>query len=77
MESKNFLEKVTKWPSAVKSYYGELKSEMKRVTWPGRKQVESTTAVVILTVFAFAAYFAIVDAVLNQSVVKLHQVLAK
>ena len=35
--------------------------EMKRVTWPSRKQVESTTAVVILTVFAFAAYFFIVD----------------
>ena len=77
MESKNFLEKVKEWPSAVKSYYGELKSEMKRVTWPGRKQVESTTMVVILTVFAFAAYFAIVDSVLNQSVVKLHHVLAK
>ena len=77
MESKSFLEKVKNWPSATKGYYGELKSEMKRVTWPGRKQVESTTMVVILTVFAFAAYFAIVDGILNQSVVKLHQVLAK
>ena len=31
------------------------------VTWPNRKQVEGTTAVVILSVFAFAAYFAVVD----------------
>ena len=31
---------------------------MRRVTWPNRKQVEGTTAVVIVSVFAFAAYFA-------------------
>ena len=30
---------------------------MRRVTWPNRKQVEGTTAVVIFSVFAFAAYF--------------------
>ncbi len=38
------------------------------VTWPNRKQVEGTTAIVILTVFAFAAYFKIVDSVLVQAV---------
>jgi len=41
---------------------------MKRVTWPNRKQVESTTAIVILTVFAFAAYFKVVDSVLFQAI---------
>ena len=39
--------------------------EMRKVTWPNRKQVESTTAVVIVSVFAFAGYFAIVDRVLT------------
>jgi preprotein translocase subunit SecE len=34
------------------------------VTWPNRKQVESTTAVVIISVFLFAGYFAIVDNIL-------------
>jgi preprotein translocase subunit SecE len=34
---------------------------MRRVSWPTRAQVESTTAVVIFSVFAFAAYFAVVD----------------
>ena len=29
-------------------------AEMRKVTWPTRKQVESTTAVVIVSVFAFA-----------------------
>jgi preprotein translocase subunit SecE len=47
------------------------------VTWPNRKQVQSTTVVVILTVFAFAAYFAVVDGILNQSVVRLHHALTR
>ncbi len=38
------------------------------MTWPTRKQVESTTAVVIVSVFAFAGYFAVVDAILKKGV---------
>ena len=40
-------------------------SEMKRVTWPPWKQVRATTVVVIVAVFAFAAYFLVVDAVVD------------
>ena len=40
---------------------------MRRVTWPNRKQVEGTTAVVIFSVFAFAGYFAIVDGILAKA----------
>ena len=38
-----------------------LQIEMKRVTWPPWKQVRATTVVVIVAVFAFAAYFFLVD----------------
>ena len=71
------LEKIKTWPKAVQEYFNELKLEMRRVTWPNRKQVESTTAVVILTVFAFAAYFQVVDQVLSKSLNKITQVFAK
>ncbi|HWC97896.1 MAG TPA: preprotein translocase subunit SecE [Candidatus Sulfopaludibacter sp.] len=54
------------WIQGVKDYYNELRLEMRRVTWPNRHQVESTTAVVIVSVFAFAGYFAIVDAILTR-----------
>ncbi len=67
-EPKGWLESVKEWPAITKNYVGELQIEMKRVTWPNRKQVEGTTAIVILTVFAFAAYFKIVDSVLVQAV---------
>ena len=67
-EPKNWLESVKEWPAITKNYVGELQLEMKRVTWPNRKQVESTTAIVILTVFAFAAYFKVVDSVLVEAI---------
>ncbi len=56
------------WAESTKDYINELKLEMRRVSWPNRKQVESTTAVVIVSVFAFAGYFAIVDAILSRGV---------
>jgi len=59
---------VQKWAQSTKDYINDLKLEMRRVTWPTRKQVESTTAVVIFSVFAFAGYFALVDAVLSKGV---------
>ena len=54
---------VKVWVKDTKDYFNDLKLEMRRVTWPNRKQVEGTTAVVILSVFAFAAYFAVVAAI--------------
>jgi len=47
---------VKVWVRDTKDYFNDLKLEMRRVTWPNRKQVEGTTTVVILSVFAFAAY---------------------
>ncbi len=59
---------VKQWTQDTKDYVSELKLEMRRVTWPSRKQVESTTAVVIFSVFAFAAYFYVVDGVLGKGI---------
>jgi preprotein translocase subunit SecE len=77
MEENNFLERVTGWPRRARDYINELKLEMRRVTWPNRKQVESTTLVVIFTVFAFAAFFFVVDAALNASVTRVYHVLTR
>ena len=57
---------VKQWVDGTKDYFNDLKLEMRRVTWPNRKQVEATTAVVIISVFAFAGYFAIVDSLLSK-----------
>jgi preprotein translocase subunit SecE len=50
---------------------------MKRVTWPSRERVQSTTLVVIISVFIFAAYFKIVDSILQKTVVAAEAALVK
>jgi preprotein translocase subunit SecE len=71
------LGNIAAWPAAVKAYFEDLKSEMRRVTWPNQNQVKATTIVVIVSVFAFAAYFFVVDALINRGITQLFKVLAK
>ena len=52
----------------ARDYVDGLKLEMKRVTWPSWPQVRATTGVVIFAVFAFAAYFAVIDTVINRGI---------
>jgi preprotein translocase subunit SecE len=59
---------VKVWVEDTRNYVNDLKLEMRRVTWPNRKQVEGTTAVVIFSVFAFAGYFAVVDSLLTKGI---------
>jgi preprotein translocase subunit SecE len=68
---------VKVWVDNTKEYVGELKAEMRRVTWPSRKQVESTTAVVIISVFLFAGYFAVIDKILESSELRLFSFFAR
>jgi preprotein translocase subunit SecE len=49
----------------------DVRSEMRKVTTPSREEVRTTTTVVIVTVFAFAAYFYVVDAVLSRVIQSL------
>ncbi len=67
----NFMQRATSWPVRVKNYFEELQMEMRRVTWPSWKQVRATTTVVIVAVFAFAAFFMVVDDIVNGAITKL------
>jgi preprotein translocase subunit SecE len=70
-------QKAGSWPAQIKDYVEDLQLEMRRVTWPSWKQVRATTLVVIISVFAFAAYFFVVDAVVNAGIQKLFATFAK
>ena len=76
-QEKSTLEKVTGWFTGVKDYIGELQLEMRRVTWPSWKQVRATTGVVILAVFAFAAYFYVVDTIVGRMIGKVFETFTK
>jgi preprotein translocase subunit SecE len=70
-------EEKKNWLEATREYVNELKLEMRRVSWPNRKQVEGTTAVVIFSVFAFAGYFFVVDSLLSRGIKSLLTMFAK
>ncbi len=48
-----------------RAFLTDVRNEMRKVSSPTRAEVQSTTTVVILAVFAFAAFFYVVDTVLG------------
>ena len=50
----------------VTGFYGEWITEMKKVTWPGRKDTLSSTAVVIVVVLVIVAFLGLVDFALGR-----------
>jgi preprotein translocase subunit SecE len=73
----SWMERAGQWPTQTRNYFEELQQEMRRVTWPTWKQVRATTTVVIVAVFAFAAYFALVDSLVAQLINKLFDTFSK
>ena len=49
----------------LKQFLIEVWSELKKTTWPGRKEVYGTTVVVVITVLICAVYLWVVDLILN------------
>ena len=64
----SFIERVKSWPQRTKAFYNDVRTEMKKVTTPSRKEVQATTVVVIITVFMFGAYFWAVDTVIGRGI---------
>ncbi len=62
------LEKVKEVPKNLVGFYGDVKTELRKVTWPSHKEVRGTTLVVIITVFFFGCYLFLVDFVLRNTV---------
>ena len=64
-------EKIKDWADRTKQFYFEVRSEMRKVSWPGRQEVFSTTLIVIAAVLFFGAYLGVVDVALGAGVRKL------
>jgi preprotein translocase subunit SecE len=52
---------VKGWPDRIRAFYNDVRSEMRKVTAPSLKEVRATTTVVVITVFIFGLYFAVID----------------
>ena len=55
----------------VKEFLDEVAVEVKKVTWPSRKEAISGTMVVLVVVFIMAVYLGIVDVILSKLVESL------
>jgi len=62
---------IKSWPERIKSFYNDVRTEMRKVTAPTLKEVRATTTVVIITVFIFALYFGIIDFIIQHGVTAL------
>ena len=56
------------WVNRTRTFLADVRGEIKRTTFPSKKEVQGTTAVVVITVFVFAAYLWIVDTFLFHAI---------
>jgi preprotein translocase subunit SecE len=61
------VETNTNGISRIPSFIGEVRQEVKKVSWPSRRETMLTTAVVFVFALIAAIYFMIVDQVIYRS----------
>lgn len=60
------VERVQAWRGAAVRFLKEVRVEMKKVTWPQRKEIIGSTAVVILASFVVSFFLGFVDLILQK-----------
>jgi preprotein translocase subunit SecE len=60
--------KLKAFPNRVGGFLSDVRNEMRKVTYPSRKEVQATTLVVIITVIIFGMYFFVIDTAFNSGV---------
>ena len=76
-QTKSGLDALKSGPARLGDFLKDVRSELKKVVTPSRQEVQSTTVVVIATVFIFAAYFALVDSAVGHGLDLLLKKLTK
>ena len=69
-EQDTAVQRAASGPARLIEFLKETRAEMRKVVTPTRNEVQSTTIVVLITVFLFAAYFALVDLTLGSTLDK-------
>jgi preprotein translocase subunit SecE len=55
----------------LREYISEIRTEMKRVTWPSKQEIYSTTVMVIITTFLFGGFFLVCDDIFRPMMLKI------
>ncbi len=64
------MEKIRAWVGAVRTFFDEVRQELKKCSWPTWGELKESTVVVIVSVVILSAFVGVSDFVLN-SVLKL------
>jgi len=64
----SFGDRLKSWPERIRSFYNDVRTEMRKVTAPAWKEVQATTTVVVITVAIFAFYFWVIDFLIQHGV---------
>jgi preprotein translocase subunit SecE len=62
------MEKIKKFWQTTKQFFREVRVELKKVTWPSRKETIASTSVVLVTVVIVAFFLGMVDLGLSRLV---------
>ena len=62
------LQQLKSLPARLSEFLKDVRAEMRKVISPSRAEVQSTTIVVLITVFIFAAYFWLVDSIIGKAI---------
>jgi preprotein translocase subunit SecE len=62
------MQQLKSQPERLRNFLKEVRSEMRKVVWPAWPEVQSTTIVVLVTVFIFAAFFWLVDNIIGRAI---------
>jgi preprotein translocase subunit SecE len=68
---------VSGWWNRARVFLAEVRNELKRVTWPSKKEVYAATIVVILFSIVLGTFLWIVDLILDRAVFTLFQRLSQ
>ncbi len=60
-----FLEKIKNFFKNFVEFIRETRKELHNVSWPNRRELVSTTVVVIVSVFFFGFFLALVDLIVS------------
>ena len=59
---------ITTWWPNTRTFLTEVRNEMRRVTWPSRREVYATTVVVLLTSAFFGVYLWGLDLAIGRAI---------
>jgi len=68
------MSQKTKWYKRIGPFLKEVRAEMKKVTWPSKNEVYSTTLVVIIATLFFGFYLYFMDLIFSWMIKRIESI---